>query len=395
MKAQRSFGLDLSWSRLTVVFLIDVAVLALASHWPGGSQAATYAWWTGVGIAAVVTLAALVTYRRTPLTSALAARVLDRFVDPKTTLATGRTPAIDHRRRFSRDTVGMREHDGQLVSVVTVEGLPERRSGRHHQPAASPSTLPVATVAAGLRQFDVRLDAIDVVSVTAVPNDNHDPADNGEPAEEDAPAEHRGTWLVLRMNPQHNTAAVAARDSLASTLAAVTERLAQDVDGSRCAARPLTAAEISDVDAAVLAGLEPDHIRASRRRLKQKQPAGPKEYVTSFWVSPWDITTQTLDQLWLSGVDAMAVTIRLVPRRGGTEVSAWVRYHSGERLSKGVWAGLNRLTGRQLAAVCASLPEPAVRLPLSVPARELGDEELEVPVGTAPHYPRQQVGTSP
>jgi hypothetical protein len=112
-------------------------------------------------------------------------------------------------------------------------------------------------------------------------------------------------------------------------------------------------------------------------------------------VSPADITTQTLDQLWLPEVAAMAATIRLVPRRGGTEVSAWVRYHSGERLAKDAWAGLNRLTGRQLAAVCASLPVPAVRLPLSVPARELGDEELEVPVGTASHYPRTQVGASP
>jgi hypothetical protein len=39
-------------------------------------------------------------------------------------------------------------------------------------------------------------------------------------------------------------------------------------------------------------------------------------------------------------------------------VSAWVRYHSAKRLPKEVTAGLNRLTGRQLAAVRASLPAP-------------------------------------
>ena len=60
-----------------------------------------------------------------------------------------------------------------------------------------------------------------------------------------------GTWLVLRMDPQQNVAAVAARDSVASTLAAAVERLAGDLDGRRCAARPLTADELAEVDIAV------------------------------------------------------------------------------------------------------------------------------------------------
>ena len=58
-----------------------------------------------------------------------------------------------------------------------------------------------------------------------------------------------------------------------------------------------------------------------------------------------------------------------------------MRYHSRERLGKDVWAGLNRLIGRQLAAVRASLPAPAKRPPLVVPARALrDDEQLEVRV---------------
>ena len=58
-----------------------------------------------------------------------------------------------------------------------------------------------------------------------------------------------------------------------------------------------------------------------------------------------------------------------------------MRYHSRERLGKDVWTGLNPLTGRQLAAVRASLPAPATRPPLVVPARVLrDDEQLEVRV---------------
>ena len=35
MKAQRRLGPALSWPRITLVFLTDVAVLVLASHLPG------------------------------------------------------------------------------------------------------------------------------------------------------------------------------------------------------------------------------------------------------------------------------------------------------------------------------------------------------------------------
>ncbi|MDT7722653.1 MAG: hypothetical protein QOE94_3664, partial [Mycobacterium sp.] len=104
--------------------------------------------------------------------------------------------------------------------------------------------------------------------------------------------------------------------------------------------------------------------------------------VTSFWVSPQDITSETLDWLWLHDTDATVVTIRLTAGAGRAEVSAWVRYHSAEQLGKDVRAGLNRLTGRQLAAVHASLPAPAKRPPLVVPARALrDDEQLAVRVG--------------
>jgi hypothetical protein len=66
-------------------------------------------------------------------------------------------------------------------------------------------------------------------------------------------------------------------------------------------------------------------------------------------------------------------------------VSAWVRYHSDHRLSRKVSSGLNRLTGRQLAAVRASLPAPTSRPVLVVPSRALlDDDELVLWVGQVP-----------
>jgi type VII secretion protein EccE len=164
---------------------------------------------------------------------------------------------------------------------------------------------------------------------------------------------------------------------VASTLAAAVERLAGDLNGRHCAARPLTGDELAEVDTAVAAGLQPTSTRSGWSHLKH-----PDGYATSFWVSPQDITSETLDRLWLHDTDATVVTIRLTGAASWAEVSAWVRYHSSERLGKDVCAGLNRLTGRQLAAVQASLPAPAMRQPLVVPLRVLRDhEQLAVRVG--------------
>jgi type VII secretion protein EccE len=403
MKAQRRLGLALSWPRLTSVFLTDVAVLALASHVSGVSQ--TVALRGGVAVAAVVTIAMVPTDRGITVASAVAsalARLVwrlsardmrDPSPDPEATLSPECTPPIDHQRRFSRDVVGVREYQGHLVAVIAVDGPADASSGNHQRQTVSLATLPVDAVAAGLRQFDVRLEAIDIVSVRK----RHVPeaADPAAPQTmDDRPARvQHGTWLVLRMDPQHNVAAVVARDSVASTLVAAVERLADNVNGRRCAARPLTADELAGVDTAVAAGLQPTSTPPGWGHLKH-----PDGHATSFWVSPQDITSEKLERLWLHDTDATVVTIRLTGAAGRTEVSAWVRYHSRERLGKDVWAGLNRLTGRQLAAVHASLPAPAARPPLAVPALVLRDhEQLAVRVGptemaATPHSMRPAKG---
>jgi type VII secretion protein EccE len=375
MKAEPALGLALSWPRITAAFLLDVAVLALASHFPRAPH--TVAWWVGVAVAAVVTITMVLGYRRITVASALArwvwdvsAHTSDTSPDPEATLSPGCAPAIDHRRRFGRDVVGVREYQGQLVAAIAVDDPADAPSGRHQSQTVSPATLPVAAVAAALGQFDVRLDAIDIVSVRKRHvSEAADPS--ARPTVDDRPAgiEH-GMWLVVRMDPQHNVAAVAARDSVASTLAAAVERLAGDLNAQRLTARPLTADELAEVDTAVAAGLQPASTRPGWRHLKHFDG-----YATSFWVSPRDITSETLDRLWLHDTDATVVTIRLTAAAGRAEVSAWVRYHSEKRLGKDVWAGLNRLTGRQLAAVRASLPAPATRPPLVVPARVLRDDE--------------------
>lgn len=381
MKAQRSFGLSLSWPRVTAVFLVDIVILLVASHCPASWQGEHHiAFWVGVGLASVVTLLSLVTHHGLTVTSGLATWLWDWSADPGTALTAGCTPAIDHQRRFGRDKVGVRQYEGHLVSVIAVDGGEEDPSGRHrHRTTAG--ILPVQAVADGLRQFDIHLDGIDIVSMKVrrggpeVRAAEKSKLDDWGPEEwglvSDEPTSYvRRTWLVLRMNPQRNVAAVAARDSLASTLAAATERLAQDLDGQSCAARPLTADELAEVDSAVLADLEPTWSRPGWRHLKHFNG-----FAASFWLTPSDISTETLEDLLLPDVGAAVITVRLGTSGGRPQLAAWVRYHSEGRLPRKVSSGLNRLTGRQLAAVRASLPAPAARPLLVVPSRPLLDDE--------------------
>jgi type VII secretion protein EccE len=376
----------LSWLRVTAVFLVDIVILLVASHCPQSWQGEhRIAFWVGVGLAVIVTLLSLVAQHGLTLTSGLATWLWDWSADPGTALAAGCTPAIDYQRKYGRDTVGVREYAGRLVAVIAVDGGEDDPLGRHrHRTTASAPTLLVEAVAAGLHQFDIRLDGIDIVSVKIRRSGNAaelSKLDDWGPVEwemvGDQPTLYvRRTWLVLRMNPQRNVAAVAARDSLASTLVAATERLAQDLDGLSCAARPLTADEIAEVDKAVLADLEPTWSRPGWRYLKHFNG-----FATSFWLTPSDITTETVNDLWEPDTEATVVTIRLTTLGGRPRVSAWVRYHSDKRTPKGLPNGLNRLTGRQLAAVRASLPAPTTRALLVVPTRGLLEgDKLVLPV---------------
>ena len=70
MKAQPRLGLARSWSWITSAFLLDAAVLILASQSPRAPQ--TVAWFVGVAVVAVVTIAFLLIYRGIMVASAVA-----------------------------------------------------------------------------------------------------------------------------------------------------------------------------------------------------------------------------------------------------------------------------------------------------------------------------------
>ena len=118
--------------------------------------------------------------------------------------------------------------------------------------------------------------------------------------------------------------AVASRDWWSANLAG-RDRFAGDLRRTAWRGPALIGNRSSpEVDTAVAAGLQPASTRPGWRHLKHFDG-----YATSFWVSPRDITSETLDRSWLHDTDATVVTIRLTAAADGAEVSAWVRYQAG------------------------------------------------------------------
>ena len=393
MKAQLRWGLALSWPRVTTVFLLDVLVLVLAAHAPDSWQARHHiAWWVGVALAVILTLISLVSYRGVTLVSGIAAWLRDWSSDPGAALVAGCTEAVGYQRKYGRSKVGVREYRGQLVTVIAVDGGAEDSSTRPRLRASAGSpVVPIRAVADAVQQFDIALDAIDIVTVRTRGTNaaaELSALESWGPEEWDKlagqpPVERARTWLVLRMNPQRNVNAVVMRDSLAATLVAATERLAQDLDGQTCSARPLAAEELAEVDSAVLVDFEPNRRGSGWRFLKHLNG-----FTSSFWLSPADIGNDAVESLWPADLDtvvASVLTLHLVQGHGSSapEISAWVRYHSTERLPKNFVHGLNPLVGRQLAAVRASLPAPFVRPQLVLPTRAVR-EDGELVLSVAP-----------
>jgi type VII secretion protein EccE len=287
--------------------------------------------------------------------------------------------ATDHRRTFGDGSVGIRSVGPHLVAVVAVDGPPHSLSVLDHQQVESAAVLPLDVVASGLRQFDVTLDGIDVVSagVRRAPKTHHHHAPVYSSRVGDHPAiGQRRTWLVMRLDAVKGAAAILCRESVAATLSAAAEHLAEDLTSRRCPARVLTAAEIKDVDKALLAGVDRSSVRRRWGRLRHRGG-----YIQTYSVSPRDISTTTIDRLWAPDTENTVVAVQLRPTPDGqTTVGVVVRYHTGGPLREPPLTGLNPLTGRHDLGLAAGLILPTQTL--AAPYRRIV-EDLSTPIGAS------------
>lgn len=359
-----------SWGRLAAV-LTAAAVCVFA----GAAIGDRPGWWTGVALAALIAFAALVRWR--------GAALLDlgwiTATRGRSGVDTAAGDLADYRRTHGRtEGVGVRGTGPDLVAVVAVDGPPHSPSVLDYARVESLVKLPLAVVAGGLRQCDVRLDGIDILSVGSrrAPQSHHpySPVYSSEVGDHPAVGQRR-TYLVVRFNAVRGAAAVVWRESVAATVCAAAEWLAAELTSMRIPARALTSEQIRDADTLLLAGIEAATVRPGWGRLRHSGG-----YVHTYWVSPGDISSATLDRLWAPDTDATVVAVQLRPTDNGTTtVGVTVRYHTGAPLTGPPLTGLNPLSGRHDAGLLAGLVRPGT--PPAVPCRELGgDDTIAAPV---------------
>jgi type VII secretion protein EccE len=365
-------GVAAGWARVVSVFVADVGLLAA-----GGALGGRLGWWAAAVLAALISLAALLSWRGAPLLTLGWRSLLRRRGVPVPAAAT----VADHERAFADGPVGIRAVGGHLVAVVAVDGQPHTPSVLDHPYVESLSKLPLEAVAEGMRQFDLTLDGVDVVSVGVrrSPKTHHPYAPTYSSLVGDHPAVgERQTWLVARLDAVKSAPAIVWRESVAATLSAAAQWLAEELTSRRIPARVLGAAQIREADEALLAGADPGALRPGWARLRH-----PGGYVHTYWMSPRDISTGSIDRLWTPDTEATVVSVqlRLTPT-GVVTVGVVVRYHTGAPLAEPPLTGLNPLTARHDVGMAAGLLRATAAPP--VPARELVDgERLTVPIGAS------------
>jgi type VII secretion protein EccE len=377
-------GLRPTWWRMIIAFLATVALLAAGTHlWHGPVALAI-----PITVAVLVDVALLITWRQETLAALATGRVRRRRAE-----ATVAAPVCSHRPRWTTDELAIRGDDFEALAVVAVDGPSHSPSVLDQHRVQSGVLLPVEVVARAVHQFDVRLAGIDIHSVgrrrAAGDHHHYAPTYSGIIADYGAVGQ-RSTWAVLRMRSRDNAGAIAARDSVAATLAACARRLVVELGAHGCSSRLVDPAELATLDAAIAGPLTHG---AQTQWSALVHPAGA---VTSYWVSPQDITTATLDRLWAPDTDSTMTSIQLRPQAGGTvSVGMLVRYATAGQLTEPPLRGLNPLSGQQEQALRATVLQPAVPA-LQLPRRRLdAGESLRAPIGatgiligtTAKHHP--------
>jgi type VII secretion protein EccE len=311
---------------------------------------------------------------------------------------------------------GVRADEYEAVTMVRVAGRAYTPTFlRGSTVSTTTNLLPLALLVDLLDQpGSLRLAGIDVVSAGArVRNTTGYPPLYSTLLADRPAAGRRTTALIVRLDLRESVRGLTYRTSIGAAAAAATERILNALAQEGIRATALSAAELDEALAELGAGLvtapsppEPDEpaqdepalvgvptrpgstgSRPDRVRLHWREVAAQRGHLTSYYFSPEDITTATLNQLWALRSDDVVVAVSIAKQRrthadggGPVTVSALVRTNDPQRPEQPPTLFLNTLPGDQFAA--ALWPAPTARPPLSLPSRILDDAaELQLPIG--------------
>ncbi|MEC4764902.1 type VII secretion protein EccE [Mycobacterium sherrisii] len=230
----------------------------------------------------------------------------------------------------------------------------------------SAQTVSLRTLADCLRQYDITVDSIDVISQGARLHDRGQVAAVYDAVLGPLPAvAQRTVWVAVRMDPARCPEAVRHRgggwDGTVRTAATATRRIANRLSDAGIGSHIMTAAEIAETTLELAHGVETAELDESwsacgKDRLQMR----------SFAVKPAMFTSAGLGALWRVPSDSttVCVSLRRDTRDDALTLRGLVRFDTSGR-ARPRPRELGPLPGRQYAALMCGLPVPPPRRAIS------------------------------
>ena len=388
---------------IPVVVAGEVIVLAALMVFPPRHSG----WWPVAVVAVIAALILLLTVHRrnAPGWAAAAVRWWSQRHKPASAAA-----AIDVPHGSSLCGVRVDEHEA--ITMIGVAGLAYAPTLLGAAAASQTNNIVPLHILAGLldQPGGLQLSGIDVVSsgMRVRRGSGYPPLYSTLLADRPA-AGQRSTRLIMRLDINASVPALSYRTSIGAAAAAATERIVNALLQEGIRASVLTAHQLDAALAELGAGLAV----APPQPVADVEAAAPAErvldgqshsalaadvgwrtvntrpgHLTTYYFSPEDIATATLNQMWSLRTDEV-VQSTTISRARGTEaggggpvtVSAVVRCNDPQPPQQPPTLYLNPLPGDQYAATLRAAP--TARPPLAVPSRPLGDAAaLAIPIGS-------------
>ncbi|MDP7727008.1 MULTISPECIES: type VII secretion protein EccE [Mycobacterium] len=255
--------------------------------------------------------------------------------------------------------IGFRWDGSTLMSLLQIEENPQAMTIMEPGMTVSGETVPVQALVDCLRQFDITLDSIDVISQGARSQGHSQVAAVYDAVLGPLPAiAQRNVWIAIRLDPSRCAAAVrrrgGGRNGIIRTAGTATRRVADRLTEGGLRTRVLTAGEIGQATNQLTDGVDLTTVEETWRTCREG-----RFRLRSFAIRPRMLTTAGLGLLWTipSYSTTMTLSLRHDDLRGPIQVRGMARFdtHGRARIQL---RGLTHLRGQQYSALAASLPVP-------------------------------------
>ncbi|CAN5197349.1 type VII secretion protein EccE [soil metagenome] len=253
--------------------------------------------------------------------------------------------------------IGFLWDDTTLVSLIRVEGDVRTLTVIEPPGSVSGQSVPLRLLAGSLRQNDIVLQSIDVLSHGARLRSAGPVAATYDAVLGPLPAiAERSVWVVLRLAPLQCPDAIRARgggwDGTLRTAATATRRVANRLTATGLDAQIATATGLDAAIAELTDGMEPGSIDERWQTCRDG-----RSVVQSFQVEPSMLDSEEFGSLWTVPSKSTTLCVSLRPARDDDTVNvrALAKFHS-QGDARSPLPGLEQLTGRQFDALLHFLP---------------------------------------